>query len=316
MRVPLRSARVVFVNPMSVRRVDDESGFSPSSLDTSISALADRLPGATRLSHVLAIGAKFKLEQQGKQSEQLQQQQRKLVNTDGYDRGGRFSRLEGYTYQAWVVPTKAQPYFNAVALFLANPGNQTNQTRVMQECVAMLTTPANFSGSDITAKDLDYLRKQDGYILLNFIRNSYPGPPAKTTDPLAPDPEDKRNKTAKRLHDVSTALLKESLYRDREYPNDGINNPVAMLARDQLMKSQMYLAPRDNRFEVRIGLLNSRFVESDTMELDESIDGERYETMARQKRKLKQARDEANNVHPKYQELVDGSKMWMYEEKK
>ena len=71
---------------MSLRRVDDDGDASaPLSIGAAIDALADRLPVATRLNHVLAIGAKFKLEQLGKPPPPPQQQH-KPVSTDAYRR--------------------------------------------------------------------------------------------------------------------------------------------------------------------------------------------------------------------------------------
>ena len=261
---------------MSVRRVDDESGFSASSLDASISALADRLPGATRLSHVLAIGAKFKLEQQGKQQQQ-QLQPRKLVNTDGYDRGGRYG-MQGFTYRAQNFPWFYQQYYDNPVnrMWLANAANLVNpqlQTQAMAACRDMLYNLPSYGKSKITAKDLDFLRKMDAYVLLNYIRNSTPGPPPRDPTKIS-DPQDPRTKTNARLHDLSTALLKESLYRDREY-RDGKNNPVANLARDQLKASHMHLGQHDDLFKVRPGLLDADFGYLDQMALDEEIDAER-----------------------------------------
>ena len=84
---------------MSLRRVDDDGDASaPLSIGAAIDALADRLPVATRLNHVLAIGAKFKLEQLGKPPPPQQQQQqaglhRRVPPSDQRDVGQSVRKL-------------------------------------------------------------------------------------------------------------------------------------------------------------------------------------------------------------------------------
>ena len=98
---------------MSLRRVDDDGDASaPLSIGAAIDALADRLPVATRLNHVLAIGAKFKLEQLGKPPPPPQQQQRKPVSTDGYPRerpAGWGNLYENCAYEPRVPRTRDSP---------------------------------------------------------------------------------------------------------------------------------------------------------------------------------------------------------------
>lgn len=224
---------------MSVRRVDDdESGFSASSLDASISALADRLPGATRLSHVLAIGAKFKLEQQ---------QQRKLVNTDAYSRFGMYRRdpvNKPYDWKYYSSMGKAQneancrfnptptflqrlnDYRTAITNLTANPTDQNNRNLAIQATTLLAQSTQN-------VKQFDYLRQEDCYIVLNFIRNLTAG-----------SPNGQRYK-------FSTFMITESLHHDRTVSSSTqpiTPQTIANRVTTQLALSNTHLQQQDGRF--------------------------------------------------------------------
>jgi hypothetical protein len=98
----------------------------------------------------------------------------------------------------------------------------------------------SYGPAQITAKDLDWLRQHDHYVLLNYISNLYPGPPPDIPGSLS-DPPDPRPEYQKRLHDVSTGLLRESKFNDRMWLNK-TGNATALEIRDQLQKSTQYLA--------------------------------------------------------------------------
>ena len=191
---------------MSLRRVGDD-GASASSIDAAIGALADRLPVATRLNHVLTIGAKFKLEQQGKQ-----QQQRKPVNTDGYQRSGYGSfMVREYTYDRnHVTDARLAHYRNAVAMWKNNPADINRQMTVQQEAHLL-------AGYATTIKDLDYLRQEDAYVCLLFIFNT-------------------TNQGTKRKENAKF-MLQESLYHDKA-PN---SQAVAALARAECLLASQHL---------------------------------------------------------------------------
>jgi len=213
----LRGALVVTVARMSVRRVVDDGcdgGFSPSSLDAAIGALADRLPVATRLNHVLTIGARFKLEQQGKQ------QQRKLVNTDGYlrsRRGGFFVRDR--EYGGPVTAQHLLVYGNAVAMWKNNPTDPNQIQTVIRE-VQLL------AGVATGVADLDHLREKDAYVCLLYIFN------ATTTNP--------------KKKDQAKFLLQESLHHDKNPPP--YNTQTAALASLECQLANDYLLPTDPNF--------------------------------------------------------------------
>ena len=165
---------------MSLRRVDDDA--SASSIDAAIGALADRLPVATRLSHVLTIGAKFKLEQQGKQQPQPQpqpQQPRKSVFTDAYPRwnvwysgaGSMYEKCRTNPRPGYPLRLRLDAYKNAMIAFGNNPINPQVQQAAINATRDLVASVV--SGSDIDRiKKIDFLREEDCYVALNYIVNS------------------------------------------------------------------------------------------------------------------------------------------------
>lgn len=204
---------------MSLRRVGADDGTEASlgsSMDAAIGALTDRLPVATRLNHVLAIGAKLKLGQLGQQGKQ-QQQQRELVNTDAYHRGlsGTFHVRNSYTYRGAITQAHLIPYRNAVAAWKGEPNNPVAQEEVLKQTHIL-------AGHDTTLRGLDFLRQEDAYVCLLYIFN--------TNTQGTP-----RNENAK-------FMLQESLYHDKDEQayNHHITSTLAMA---ECTLAAQYLGP-------------------------------------------------------------------------
>lgn len=235
---------------MSVRRLDDDGyddggGYVQSSLNASIGALAESLPGATRLSHVLAIGAKFKLEQQ--------QQQRKMVNTDGYDRGAyaRDYNLEHYTFNGTNVPAALPAYRNAMNLFGQMPQNPARQQAARNQIVILANAAQ-------TVEDIDHLRKMDAYPALLEIANSVPNT--------------NRGRWAK-------FMIQESLYHDKQD-----QATVANLAWQQLMLANQALGMAFN-------ILNfPQLTPQEIYKMDEKVGENHVERMEERSRRQMDAR--------------------------
>jgi len=155
---------------MSLRRVDDDDVSALSSIDAAIGALADRLPVATRLNHVLTIGAKFKLEQQ----QQQHLQPRKPVSTDAYRRstsgrwGNLYENCDFRPNQLFKVALTA--YKNAMIQFGMNPTDldvQRNAVHATRDLVGRV-----LANNTPRLKAIDYLRQEDCYVALNYMANS------------------------------------------------------------------------------------------------------------------------------------------------
>jgi hypothetical protein len=230
---------------MSVRRVDDDygnddGGYAPSSIGAPIGTFANRLPGATRLSHVLAIGAKFKQEQRGKQ----QPSQRKMVSTDAYPRAGMYApdpqdRPYDYvSYSRWgqtIMGTcKFDPtalytqHFNvyraAIDAFGENPGNPILQWDAMRATMALAAISTSL-------KKIDYLREKDCYIVLNFMVN------AMNADTLG--------------HRAASFMMRESLHHDKLVPTSKqpiTRQDIANRVINQCTLSNVHLAPLNAKF--------------------------------------------------------------------
>ena len=204
---------------MSLRRVDDDGDASaPLSIGAAIDALADRLPVATRLNHVLAIGAKFKLEQLGKPPPPPPQQQRKLVSTDGYLRslrGGFFVR--DHEYHGRVTAQHLLAYGNAVAMWKNDPANPNAIKTVISEVKYL-------AGVATGVADLDHLREKDAYVCLLYIFN----------------------RTTEKRKDQAKFLLQESLHHDKNPPP--YNAQTAALASLECQLANSYLAPTNPNF--------------------------------------------------------------------
>ena len=237
---------------MSLRRVDDDDASAPSSIGAAIGALADRLPVATRLNHVLTIGAKFRLEQQSKQ-QQLRSQQRKPVSTDAYRRGALYrpnpsppptpSWEDDWVNYSSLGPTlQGACQFNPTPLFKqhfdayvaainawrANLGNPNLQWDVIKATM-VLAAISN------TLKKVNFLREEDCYVVLNFMVNAIN---AGTIS-----------------HDGASFMMRESLHHDKfdlapaePRTKQGITNEVTT----QCKLSQMYLFPHDSRFACNV----------------------------------------------------------------
>jgi hypothetical protein len=199
---------------MSLRRVDvaAEDASASLSIGAAIGALADRLPVATRLNHVLAVGAKLKLERQRSLSSSM----RKPVNTDAWDRGGRWHdwQSNGYKFKGINVLQRLPAYQQALGDVATSPQNQ----RFVQDAGIEIT---NLGQVAQTIEDLDYLRQVDAYAaLLWIVHHTTPGT---------------------QRHDQAKMMIRESLYHDKEN-QAGIANK----AWQQLMFCNQYLGLQFN----------------------------------------------------------------------
>ena len=184
-------------------------------------ALADgRLPGATRLSHVLAIGAKFKLEQQGKQQQLVSR--RSIASWRSTPTGTTAADATGCkvsrTWRNKFLQIYQQYYDNPVnRMWLANAANLVNPQIAGQamggDCRDMLYNLPSYGKSKITAKDLDFSTRMDAYVLLNYpetrLRDLLP-----VTRPKSPTLKTHVPRQTRACTTFQRPLLKESLYRD------------------------------------------------------------------------------------------------------
>ena len=169
---------------MSTRRVD------LGSLDDAIGALADQLPGATRLSHVLAAGAKH-----------LVDQKRQSADVAGYARSQHSARFtpnnDPYNYNPGPfgigmrhIPTLVVQYRQAYNQLLRAGRGAPGYAE------AVIGALANIMNACRGAKDLDYLREKDAYVALAYIFKNASGD----------------------LRKNAKLLLREALYDDRDNP--------------------------------------------------------------------------------------------------
>lgn len=200
---------------MSLRRVDvaAEDASASLSIGAAIGALADRLPVATRLNHVLAVGAKLKLERQRPLSSSM----RRPVNTDAWARGdSRYANYEtrGYKFTGTKVMQRLPAYQRAIRDVATTPQNRQYVAYALAE-VATLGQAAQ------TIEDLDYLRQVDAYAaLLWIVHHTNPGT---------------------QRHNQAKMMIRESLYHDKEN-QAGIANK----AWQQLMFCNQYLGLQFN----------------------------------------------------------------------
>lgn len=221
----------VCAHTMSLRRVDDNDA-SALSIDAAIGALADRLPVATRLNHVLTIGAKLRLEQQNKQQSQPKPQQlqsHKSVFTSAYPRWA-------YRYAGWslyencrfrpgpnsLFRMRLDAYKNAMNDF---GNNQTSPVAQQNAIIATkdLVTVVRANQTP-TRKAIDLLREEDCYVALNYIVN--------TAGSNAPS------------YRWAVFMMRESLHHDRtmaytDHPNPA--NEIYNMTDGQCLLSDMFL---------------------------------------------------------------------------
>jgi len=226
---------------MSLRRVDDDAALAPS-IDAVRGALADRLPVATRLNHVLTIGARFRMEQQGKS--QQQPQPRKPVSTNAYPRAGSYRPdpanrpYDWESYSRWgktlmgtcnFKPTplftqQFDAYVAAMNAFEANPGIPNLQWDAIRATIVLGSISNTF-------QKLDYLREKDCYVVLNFMANAY-----------------NPNTVS---HQGAFFMMRESLHHDKFdlAPAAGITSQnIANLVTNQCALANMHLAPLNGNF--------------------------------------------------------------------
>jgi len=200
---------------MSLRRVDvaAEDASASLSIGAAIGALADRLPVATRLNHVLAVGAKLKLERQRPLSSSM----RRPVNTDAWARGdSRYANYEtrGYKFTGTNVMQRLPAYQRAIRDVATSPQNRQYVAYALAE-VATLGQAAQ------TIEDLDYLRQVDAYsALLWIVHHTNPGT---------------------QRHNQAKMMIRESLYHDKENQAG-----IANTAWQELMFCDQYLGLQFN----------------------------------------------------------------------
>jgi len=216
---------------MSLRRVDDDGDASaPLSIGAAIDALADRLPVATRLNHVLAIGAKFKLEQLGKPPPPPQQQH-KPVSTDAYRRAtsGRWGRLyENCAYEPnQAFKNDLNAYKNAIIMLANNPANVEVQKNAVRATAALQTRV--MANNTPRLKAIDYLRQEDCYIALNYMANNL--------------------QTGTESQKWAQFMMRESLHHDKTSVPQTIHNMADGQCRMSRMLLQAYGGPNFNYTE-------------------------------------------------------------------
>jgi len=305
---------------MSLRRVDDDGASAPS-IDAAIGAFTNRLPVATRLNHVLTIGAQFRMEQQSKQ-QQLRSQQRKPVSTDAYPRAGSYRpdpANRPYDYQSYSRwgPTLMQTctfnpsalymqhfnaYVAAMNAFMANP----NDPNVQWDAIRATQVLANISTH---LKKIDYLREKDCYIVLNFMVNA-----------MGPNTMSRQ---------AAETMMRESLHHDKlvqtqvqpESAQDIANKVIK-----QCQLSQMYLAPHDPRFACDVANyppfadpirvqkeIDWNVCEANINAADEAAFEAQAAAQAAAEAAAAQATEAQNNMQPQYQQMPGPGAFQLYQ---
>jgi len=148
---------------MSARRANDPAAPAqppPPPIGKAISALADRLPAATRLNYVLAAGAKKQLALGGGQA-------RKVVDTAGY---ARSEWHHGYKYVNQKLEDLADKFKRSLSRIDVDwkPNGPHDHNREMCMHILEFQDPSVLDLFN-TRADADLLREKGAYIILNSL---------------------------------------------------------------------------------------------------------------------------------------------------